>query len=316
MTTLITGAGLVGTSFAQHAILRGEKVVFVDPIPHADYVASQLGTEDFVYENEDVRSLPGLVKIIQDHDVDAVLHTASVIGKKAANPIHFGYDLNIGGTMAVANAVRLTDVRRLVHISTFGAYDWRKIKTGPVVEDSHLGSGAPYSNSKVAQEKILEAYAINSGFELVMLRLANAFGVGHFWGGSGGGQKVQDLVKAGLTGKVAKIPEEQTMDFVYVYAKDVGHAIDLAMTRGTLSETIFNIGYEKVHSFEELVKGIKSYLPDLRLEIIPGKAPENRALPLDCSRAKEILSWAPEYKFEDAIKDYAKDLRKKLSNNG
>ena len=30
----------------------------------------------------------------------------------------------------------------------------------------------------------------------------------------------------------------------------------------------------KVHSFEELVKGIKSYLPDLRLEIIPGKTPE------------------------------------------
>ena len=41
----------------------------------------QLGTEDFVYENEDVRSLPGLVEIIQDHDVDSVLHTASVIGK-------------------------------------------------------------------------------------------------------------------------------------------------------------------------------------------------------------------------------------------
>ncbi|MEC8623151.1 MAG: hypothetical protein VXY05_08535, partial [Pseudomonadota bacterium] len=83
MTTLITGAGLVGTSFAQHAIRRGERVVFLDPIPHVDYVASQLGTEDFVYENEDVRSLPGLVKIIQDHDVDSVLHTASVIGKKA-----------------------------------------------------------------------------------------------------------------------------------------------------------------------------------------------------------------------------------------
>jgi nucleoside-diphosphate-sugar epimerase len=88
------------------------------------------------------------------------------------------------------------------------------------------------------------------------------------------------------------------------------------MTQGGLSETIFNIGYEKVHSFDQLVKGIKSYLPDLRLEIIPGKAPENRAIPLDCSRAKKILGWAPKYKFEDAIKDYAKDLRKRLSNNG
>ena len=33
MTTVVTGAGLIGTAFAQNAIARGEKVVFVDPEP-------------------------------------------------------------------------------------------------------------------------------------------------------------------------------------------------------------------------------------------------------------------------------------------
>ena len=63
-----------------------------------------------------------------------------------------------------------------------------------------------------------------------MLRLANTFGVGHFWSGSGGGKKFQDLLLAGINDEIAKISEEQTMDFAYVYSKDVGSAIDQAMT--------------------------------------------------------------------------------------
>ena len=38
MTTLITGAGLVSTSFAQHAVRRNEKVVFVAPLPREDFI--------------------------------------------------------------------------------------------------------------------------------------------------------------------------------------------------------------------------------------------------------------------------------------
>ena len=33
MSTLITGVGLVGTSFAQAALERGERLVFFDPEP-------------------------------------------------------------------------------------------------------------------------------------------------------------------------------------------------------------------------------------------------------------------------------------------
>ena len=52
MTTLITGAGLVGTSYAQYAVRRGEKVVFVDPIPRQDFIRAKLGNADFVQINE------------------------------------------------------------------------------------------------------------------------------------------------------------------------------------------------------------------------------------------------------------------------
>ncbi|MEE2955548.1 MAG: NAD(P)-dependent oxidoreductase [Pseudomonadota bacterium] len=312
MTTMITGAGLVGTSFAQHAVRRGEKVVFVDPIPREDFIRSKLGNSDFTYLNEDVRSLPGLITTINQHGVDTILNTASVIGKKVNQPLHFGYSLNVGGTQAVADAARLTGVKRVVHISTFGAYDWRKITQGPVREDNLLGTGTAYSNSKVAQEMIIEAYGLEAGFDVFMLRLGNVFGVGHFWGGSGGGQKVQDLVMAGITGEPAKIPEEQTMDFVYLYAKDCGRAIDICSTITPPTENVFNIAYPFVTSFDELVTLIKDQLPDLRVEIVSGTPPVNRAEPLDIARAKEMLEWEPEFPMEDAFADYIADLRTQL----
>jgi NAD(P)-dependent dehydrogenase (short-subunit alcohol dehydrogenase family) len=43
MTTLVTGAGLIGTAFAQSALARGEQVVFVDPEPRADFLRMKLG---------------------------------------------------------------------------------------------------------------------------------------------------------------------------------------------------------------------------------------------------------------------------------
>ena len=312
MTTLITGAGLVGTAYAQEAVRRGEKVVFVDPIPHEDYVRARLGNADFTYLNEDVRSLPGLVSSINTHQVDTIVNTASVIGKRVGDPIHFGYALNIGGTLAVADAARLTGIKRIVHISTFGAYDWRKITEGPVVEDNLMGQGTAYSNSKVSQEMILEAYAADAGFDLFMLRLGNVFGVGHFWAGSGGGQKVQDLVMAGITGETARIPEEQTMDFVYLYAKDCGRATDIAATIDAPSENRFNIAYPFVTSFDDLVAAVKAQLPNLNVEIIPGTPPVNRALPLDITRAEDKLGWEPQYTMEEAFADYIADLRAQM----
>jgi len=312
MTTLITGAGLVGTSFAQYAVRRGETPVFMDPYPRQDFIAAKLGNAEFVQIVDDVRSLPALLKAIQDHEVDTIVHSASLIGKRVGDPIHNGYAINVGGTLNVAEAARLTGLRRVVHISTFGVYDWRRIDAGPVKEDAPRGAGSAYSNSKACQELMLEAYQADAGFELLMLRLGNVFGVGHFWGGSGGGQKVQDLVLAGITGKPARIPEEQTMDFVYLYAADTGRAIDIAATIAAPKEKIFNIAYPFVTSFDELVAAIRSQLPDLRVEIVPGTKPVNRAVPLDVTRAERVLGWTPEFDMEAAFADYIAALKAQM----
>lgn len=309
MTTLITGAGLVGTAYARKAARRDEKVVFLDPIPRDDYIRARLGNADYTLISDDVRHMPGLIGAIEEHKADTVLHTAGLIGRRVEQPLHAGMGLNIGGIMAVAEAVRLTGVKRLIHISTFGVYDWRRPTTAPITEDFGRGTGTPYSNSKASQELILEAYQRQYGFDTVVLRPANVFGVGHFWGGSGGGRKVQDLVEAGIRGTTARIPEEQTMAFEYVYEKDMGHALELAATRDLPGYSVFNIGVGEVTSFERLIELIKMALPNLKVEIVPGRAPVSRDQHMDISHAAEVLGWTPGYTLEEGFADYANDLK-------
>src|SRR6185295_19356000 len=206
MTTLVTGAGLIGTAFAQSAIARGEKVVFVDPEPRADFLKLKLGDKGYALARYDVRDLPNLIATIKEHGADTVVHTAGLIGNRVQQSLSAGFDINLGGTRNIAEAVRLTGVRRLVHISTFGVYDRRRESNAAIAEDFPRGQGRGYGNYKAAKELILEAYAVAHGFGLVMLRPANVFGLGHFWSGSSGGQKMQNLIEAGFEGKTARVP--------------------------------------------------------------------------------------------------------------
>ena len=311
MTTLITGAGLVGTSYAIEASKRGEKVIFIDPIPGSDYLQMRLGNIDYEVVMEDVRSLPGLLTVIDKFRPDTFLHTAGLIDKRVANPIHFGYDLNINGMLTVAEAVRLSGIKKVLHLSTFGVYDWRQTeKVKAMDENFPRGSGAAYSNSKAAQELILEAYRIQCGFETVVLRPGNVFGMGHFWGGSGGGEKVHALIEAGVRGGKAIIAEEQTMAFEYVFATDMGRALDLAAIKTDLpSGATYNISWGKAITFEELATAVRKALPNLEIEITPGIPPENRMTPLDISSARDELGWEPSYTLEEAIAAYADEYR-------
>ncbi|HEU5464431.1 MAG TPA: NAD(P)-dependent oxidoreductase [Candidatus Binatia bacterium] len=307
--TLITGLGLVGTSYAQHAIKRGETVVFYDIAPRRDFLARKLGGAEVVVVQRDVRDLPALIETIQRHKCETVIHTAGLIGGKVANPIYSGLQINIMGTINVAEAVRLTGVRRLVHISTFGIYDRRKGEPNPIDEDFRRGPGEAYGNSKVAKELILEAYQRLFGFELIVLRLANVYGVGHFAGGSGGGEMVQTMLQTGIRGGVARIPQESARDFEYVYYKDLGRALEKAATTPLQEPATVNIGTGVVVKFDELVALAEKLLPKLQVEILPGQRSRSAKQPMVIEKARQILGWTPEYDIEAGFKDYIEELK-------
>lgn len=309
MTVLVTGAGLVGTAFAQCAIARGDDVVFIDPEPRSDYLAMRLGPAGWKLERGDVRDLAGMIALAQKIKPGAVVHSAGLIGRRVEDALATAFEVNLRGTLNVAETVRLCGVKRLVHVSTFGVYDWRRPMTSPIAEDFPRGPGRGYGNFKVAKEMILEAHRRLHGYELVVIRPANVYGVGHFWSGSSGGAKMQALVAGALNGETARIPAAEAVPNEYIYANDVGRAVDLAVTRAAPKGMFFNIGNGVVTPFPALVETVKKVLPSLKVEI-DGKVEEaGRGQPLDISAARRELGWEPAYSLEQGFADYARDLK-------
>jgi UDP-glucose 4-epimerase len=309
MTTLITGAGLIGTAFAQCALARNEPVVFFDPEPRADFISKKLGTTDTPLVRGDVRDLPKLVETIQEHKCETVLHTAGIIGGKVDQMMYSALQINIQGTMNVAEAVRLTGAKRLVHVATFGVYDMRRDAPKVLGEDFHRGQGRAYGNSKACKELILEAYRSRYGFELVGVRPANVFGNGHFWSGSGGGEKVHEMMVAGREGRAAKIASNQVMPNEYIYSKDIGGILDAAATAPQTDRLFFNAGSGVLTTHDELVAAVRKVHPDFQWEVMEGQPPgKARDCVLDLSEAKAKLGWEPQYTLDAALADYAEEI--------
>ena len=312
MTTLVTGAGLIGTEFARCALARGEAVVFVDPEPRADFLRMKLGPGAYTLERHDVRDLPALLAVAKAHRVETLVHTAGLIGPRVQESLCLAFDINLGGTRNVAETMRLAGVRRLVHLSSLAVYDRRRETAGDLTqgidEDFPRGGARGYGNFKGAKELILEAYAATHGFELITLRPANVFGLGHYWSGSSGGQKMHNLIEAAFEGRGARISLAETLPYEYVYAKDVGRAVDRAATVPLPQQTIFNIGNGHVTSFQEVLAAVRALFPAMEYEIEAGEQPTLTQAPLDISRAKRHLGWEPRFTIASAFADYLEEL--------
>ncbi len=309
MSTLITGSGLIGASFGAFAAERGERLVFLDHHPRDEFLKSKLGSADYVSVRGDVLDLPALVGIIKKHDIDTVLHTAAIIAGRVALEGYWAFNVNIQGTINVAEAARLTGVKRIVHISTLGVYNRAFEGSMPVSETLERGDSSAYGNSKAVQELVLEAYRGVFGFELMVVRLAHVFGLGHFQGGAESGAITHTLLVRGRECGLAKIARRQTRPLERIYAKDVGRAVDLAATVPIPPVNVFNIGTGLVTTFDELVAEVENIYPGLEVEVVPDGTPhEGAKQPLDIALAKEYLGWEPQFTLGSALRDYSQDL--------
>jgi len=309
MTVLVTGAGLVGAAFAREAIAAGEQVIFVDPAPREDFLRFKLGPKGWRQLRADVRDMPALIAAIQDSKPTTVLHSAGLIGSRVQESLFAAFDINLGGTRNVAEAVRLTGVKRLVHVSTMGVYDSRRPVSANVPEDFPRGARRGYGNYKAAKELILEAYADHYKFELVMVRPANVYGFGHFAAGSSGGMKMQTMVEAAMDGKCVQVPQSQTLANEYIHWKDLGRALHAAAVRPLGKDYIFNLGNGYVTTFDELAATLQAINPAARFEITPDHPPKSKAHAMDVSRAAAQLGWTPAFSMKDGLADYIEELR-------
>jgi nucleoside-diphosphate-sugar epimerase len=97
MNILITGAGLIGSHTARQAVDAGNKVALFDLSPNRDYIQKVVGKERADVVAADMRDLPALMSALDRFNVDTIVHTAGLIGRRVAENSYTGATNNILG---------------------------------------------------------------------------------------------------------------------------------------------------------------------------------------------------------------------------
>ena len=180
MVLVCGGAGYIGSHTCVALAARGHVPVVFDNLCNASAEAvrrvSELVGFELCFVRGDVRDAAALDAVFAREGVDAVIHFAALkaVGDSMREPLAY-FDNNIGGTMALLQAMQRADVRRLVFSSSATVYGAGAVV--PVREDAPLSVTNPYGRTKLVMEQLIgDVCAAEAGFGAMLLRYFNPVG--------------------------------------------------------------------------------------------------------------------------------------------
>lgn len=309
MNLLITGAGLIGVNTARQAIAEGHTVALLDQAPNATYLAQLLGDnrDKLSVVEADICDMDGLIRTMQNLNVDTVVHTAGLIGRRLEDDPYKGIHTNVMGSINVMEASRQADVKRVVFLSSFGVYARDRITTDRITEDALVGRTRVYGATKVSSEQLIRAFAKRYDLDTVILRPAGVYGFGHYSGGSGVGLAMARLMQQVMTGGPVHLADRSFRSNEYLYCKDAAVAVLAACNPANPAGGTYNVGTGIVHSAEQLGEILSAWQPglDISLEAVDSSAP---IAALDVEAAARDLGFRATYALKDGLKDYRDNL--------
>jgi len=232
--------------------------------------------------------------------VDTVFHLAALIAIPYSYQAPESYvDTNVKGTLNVLEAVRRHGCRRMVHTSTSEVYGTPT--SVPIVETFPLQGQSPYSASKIAADKLCEAYYCSFTVPVVTLRPFNTYGPR---------QSTRAVLPTMLAQLLAGRTEirlgrlDPQRDLTYV-ADTVEGFIKAGDTDAVEGETI-QLGTGRTVSIGELFEiacrttGVRARVIQEAARLRPD-ASEVLVLLSDPSRAKARLGWEAQVSIEEGL---------------
>ena len=180
-TVLVTGgAGYVGSHVVVALARVGCAPLILDNFANSSKAVlprlKRLAGVDVPLIVSDVRDRAALARAFTTHAIDAVVHCAGLkaVGEGEAQPLAY-YDNNVGGAVALAQAMTAAGVKTLIFSSSATVYG--QPERNPVAEDAPLRPASVYGRTKRAVELILEDLAAaDASWRIGLLRYFNPAG--------------------------------------------------------------------------------------------------------------------------------------------
>ncbi|MFN8596248.1 MAG: NAD-dependent epimerase/dehydratase family protein [Anaerolineae bacterium] len=296
MRFLVTGgAGFLGATLANRLANAGHTVRVLDDLTTGD--PSRLNPS-ILFTRGDVADVPKLWTLLQD--MDCVYHLAARVSvpESVLYPREYN-SVNVGGTVAVMEAIRDAGVKRVVLASSGAIYGTQTHQ--PVHEDLAPNPDSPYAVSKLAAEHYVRTIGSLWKIETVILRIFNAYGPGQQLPASHAPVIPQFLKQALTGGSLVTFGDgRQTRDFVYV--DDVIDALEAAATARNIDREVINIGGGSEVSIDQLVEIISrfTHLPINPLRNNAGGGVKR--LWANIGKAQALLGYVPRVSLEDGLR--------------
>jgi NAD dependent epimerase/dehydratase len=235
---------------------------------------------------------------------EVVYHLAALIAIPYSYRAPRSYlETNASGTLNVLEAARRQETPRVVCTSTSEVYG--TALQVPIDERHPLQAQSPYSASKIAADKIAEAYHLSFGSPVVTLRPFNTFGPR---------QSARAVIPAIVSQLAAGQREvrlgalQPTRDFTFV--KDTAAAF-LAVGSAPAERVVgqvLNAGTGREISIGDLLRMIGQLMdrdvrPVVEEDRLRPERSEVMRLVCDATRLRELTGWEPRYSLEDGLRE-------------
>ncbi|ASU85562.1 UDP-glucose 4-epimerase GalE [Nocardiopsis gilva YIM 90087] len=303
MRVLVTGgAGYIGSVVAARLLEAGHAVAVIDDLStgHRDAVPDGC---TFVEGCIRDRAAEVLGDVARYGRTDAVLHFAarSVVPESVRRPELY-WTGNVGASLALLEAMRAADVRRIVFSSTAAVYG--EPEEVPIRECAAVRPTNPYGASKAAVDAALAEHARMHGLGAVSLRYFNVAGA-HGRHGERHATETHLIpivlqVARGLRDSVAVYGEDYaTADGSCV--RDYIHVTDLADAHLRALEycvpgahRVFNLGNGAGFSVREVIEVCREITGHpIPAVPAPRRAGDPAVLVASAERARAELGWEP-----------------------
>jgi UDP-glucose 4-epimerase len=260
MRVLVTGgAGYVGSVVAAQLVAAGHEVTVLDDLStgHPDAVPAGAAFVKGTLRDD-------AAAVLAD-GAEAVLHFAakSLVGESMAEPARY-WSANLGGTIALLEAMREIGVRTIVFSSTAAVYG--EPERIPITETDPTRPTNPYGASKLAVDTTLAEFARLYGFGAVSLRYFNVAGAhrdGDTWYGERHSPEthlIPNVLASVATGRRVQVfgDDYPTPDGTcirdYIHVTDLGdaHLRALAACRPG-QHRVYNLGHGTGYSVRQVI---------------------------------------------------------------
>jgi NAD dependent epimerase/dehydratase len=311
---LVTGAGgFIGSHLCERLTELGADV-------RALHEYNSLGSWGWLDDSPSRGDMEVLLGDVRDFDcvdaamtdVEIVFHLAALIAIPHSYSAPRSYvDTNVLGTLNVLRAAQRHEVDMFVHTSTSEVYGtaWHV----PIDESHPLQGQSPYAATKIAADKMAEAFHLSYGLPVATIRPFNTYGPRQ-----SARAIIPTIVTQLLTGtSVALGNLSPTRDFTYV-TDTVDAFVRIAVCPAAIGR-VLNVGFGEEISIEDLVGRIASVLGrpsaiESDTYRIRPDGSEVERLCADASAARRLLGWEPIVSLDEGLSATSRWIAENLSH--